>query len=77
MAAMEEAAKESPDKIFEIQHALQDRNLVAMHSHVRQKPEDMGAAVIHIFRFESGKIVELWDFGQVVPADTINENGMF
>jgi predicted SnoaL-like aldol condensation-catalyzing enzyme len=77
MTAMEEAAKKNPDKIFEIQRALEDENLVAVHSHVRQTPNDLGVAVIHIFRFDQDKIVELWDFGQAVPADTVNENGMF
>lgn len=77
MLAMEENAKKNPNKIFEIKHALEDQNLAAVHSHVRQKRNDLGAAVIHIFRFEANKIVELWDFGQAVPENIINENGMF
>lgn len=77
MTAMEENAKKTPDKVFEIQRALEDGNLVAVHSRVRQTPNDLGAAVIHIFRFENDKIVELWDFGQAVPENIINENGMF
>ena len=77
MTAMEESAKKNPDRIFQVQRILQDGNLAAVHSRIRQKADDPGVAVIHIFRFESGKIVELWDFGQAVPKDTINENGMF
>jgi len=77
MTAMEESAKNSPDKIFEIQRALEDGELVAVHSKVRQNQNDLGAAVIHIFRFEEDKIAELWDFGQAIPAETVNENGMF
>ena len=77
MLAMEENAKQTPEKVFEVKRALEDGNLVAVHSHVRQKPTEPGAAVIHIFRFEEGKIIELWDFGQEVPADTIIENGRF
>ncbi len=77
MTAMEESAKENPDKIFEMQRALEDGNLVAVHSRIRQNPNDMDYAVIHIFRFENDKIVEAWDFGQAVPAGIINENGMF
>lgn len=77
MTAMEEAAKKNPDQIFEIQRTLEDGDLVAVHSHVRPNPNDLGFAVIHIFRFDADKIVELWDFGQAVPADMINENGMF
>ncbi len=77
MIAMEENAKKTPDKVFEIQRALEDENLVAVHSRVRQTPNDLGAAVIHIFKFDDDKIVELWDFGQAVPENMINESGMF
>lgn len=77
MAAMEENAKKVPDKIFEVKRALQDGDLVAVHSHVRPAPDSLGYAVMHIFRFEEEKIAEMWDFGQEVPVDMINENGMF
>jgi len=75
--AMEDAAKEYPNKIFETKRALQDGNLVAVHSHIRQVPDSLGAAVMHIFRFENNSIVEMWDFGQPVPENSPNENGMF
>jgi predicted SnoaL-like aldol condensation-catalyzing enzyme len=77
MVAMEESARMNPDKIFEVQRALADRDLVAIHSFVKQKPEDRGAAVVHIFRFEGDKIAEMWDFGQAIPENMVNENGMF
>jgi predicted SnoaL-like aldol condensation-catalyzing enzyme len=77
MTAMEENAKKTPGKVFEIKRILEDGDLVAVHSHVRQNPNDLGVAVVHIFRFENGRIVELWDIGQTVPSETINENGMF
>ena len=77
MTAMEDNAKKNPDKIFEIKRALQENDLVTIHSHVRQKPGDPGAAVVHIFRFENNKIAELWDLGQAVPLETVNENGIF
>ena len=77
MTAMEENARKNPDMIFEIQRALEDGNLVAVHSHIRQSPHDPGAAVIHILQFVDNKIVELWDFGQAVPEQMVNENGMF
>lgn len=49
MIAMEDNATKNPGKMFEIKRALQDGDLVAIHSHVRQKPGDPGAAVVHIF----------------------------
>jgi predicted SnoaL-like aldol condensation-catalyzing enzyme len=77
MNAMIENAVKNPNKIFEVKRALEDGNLVAVHSHVRQKPEDTGAAVVHIFHFENGRIAEFWDLGQPIPRDSPNENGMF
>jgi predicted SnoaL-like aldol condensation-catalyzing enzyme len=77
MTAMEENAVKNPNKVFEIQRALQDGDSVAVHSRVQLAEGGVEIAVIHIFRFEQDKIVELWDFGQAVPTDIINENGMF
>ena len=76
-AAMEENAAQSPNKVLEIQRALEDGDLVAVHSHIRQQPDDRGAAVVHIFRFEGGRIAEAWDVGQAVPESSPNELGMF
>ena len=75
--AMEENARQMPDKTFEVKHALQDEDLVAVHSHMRPRPDDRGLAVVHLFRFEDGRITEMWDMGQPVPAESPNENGMF
>lgn len=77
MEGMEKSAAENPDKVFEIQRALQDGNMVAVHSYIRQNPADPGAGVVHIFRFSGSRIAELWDLGQAVPVDMVNENGMF
>jgi predicted SnoaL-like aldol condensation-catalyzing enzyme len=77
MIAMEEAGKINPNKEFEIQRALEDGDLVAIHSRIKKVQGNIEMAVMHIFRFEKDKIVELWDFGQAVPAEKINENGMF
>lgn len=77
MIAIEADAKMNPDKIFEIQRALEDGDLVSVHSRLRQDPNDTDCAVMHIFRFEGDKVVELWDFAQASPAEMINENGMF
>jgi predicted SnoaL-like aldol condensation-catalyzing enzyme len=77
MVAMEEDAEANPEKILEIQRVLQDGNLVAVHSWIRQNPSDRGVALFHIFRFEGDLIAELWDITQVVPEDSPNEHGMF
>ncbi|MGD6846600.1 nuclear transport factor 2 family protein [Rossellomorea aquimaris] len=77
MSAMEENAAGNPDKILEVKRAIQEGDTVAVHSHVRQNPEDLGGAVVHIFRFQDDRIVELWDVGQAIPEDSPNENGVF
>lgn len=75
--AMKENDGMSPNKMLEVKQVLEDGELVTVFSHIKQNPEDLGAAVVHIFRFASGKIVEMWDVGQPVPEDSPNENGMF
>ena len=69
--------KNNPDKTFEIKRTLQEGNTVAVHSHAKQNAEDPGYALMHIFQFQDDKIIELWDFGQAVPAEMVNEYGMF
>jgi len=77
MLAMEENAAKNPQKIFEVKRVIEEGDLVAVHSHVKQKPEDLGGAVVHIFRFHNELIVELWDVGQPIPENSPNENGVF
>jgi predicted SnoaL-like aldol condensation-catalyzing enzyme len=77
MTAMEENAAQNPDKTLEVQMALQDGDRVAVFSRVRQRPGDLGGAVVHLFRFEGDRIAELWDVGQAIPEDSVNENDMF
>jgi len=77
MNAMDENAIKNPNKTFEIQKTLEDGDLVAAYSRVQLAQNNQTLAVVHIFRFEKNKIVELWDIGQAEPADVANENGMF
>lgn len=75
--AMQENALQSPGKIVEVQRAIEEGDLVAVHSRIgfRDRPQVM--AVVHLFRFSAGRIVELWDVGQLVPDPSPNEHGMF
>lgn len=74
---MEQNAKKNPNKVLEIQTAIEEGDRVAVFSRVRQDPKDKVGAVVHIFRFNDGRIVELWDIGQAVPEETVDENRMF
>jgi predicted SnoaL-like aldol condensation-catalyzing enzyme len=76
-AGMKANAQRNPLKVLEVKRVIAEGDFVVTHSHVRQNPEALGAAVVHIFRFEHGKIVELWDLGQPIPEKSQNENGMF
>jgi predicted SnoaL-like aldol condensation-catalyzing enzyme len=77
MTAMDRNAAQHPDKVLEIQRVLHDGDLVAVHSRVRLKPDDRDIALAHIFRFEDGRIAELWDIAQPAPDDSPNEFGLF
>jgi predicted SnoaL-like aldol condensation-catalyzing enzyme len=77
MAGMEENARQNPSKVLEVKRAIAEGDWVAVYSHVRQTPADLGAAVVHLFRFEAGRIVELWDVGQPLSEKSPNANGMF
>jgi predicted SnoaL-like aldol condensation-catalyzing enzyme len=76
LTAMDENARQNPEKRLDVLRSLEDGDLVAVHSHVRQKRGDVGAVVVHIFRFTGDRIVELWDLGQEIPAESVNANGM-
>lgn len=73
--AMEEAHKTSPNKAIEIKQCFLDGDNVVTHSLVTKM--DMDIAVVHIFKFENNKIVELWDLGQIIDKNSPNENGLF
>ena len=74
---MAEAAAKFPNTILEVQHALEEGDLVAVHSRVQHESNQPEIAVVHIFRFEGDRIAELWDVGQEAPKDSLNEFGMF
>jgi predicted SnoaL-like aldol condensation-catalyzing enzyme len=74
---MEQNARQNPEKVLDVKRAIAEGDWVVVHSHVKQNPGDPGAAVVHIFRFENGRIVELWDVGQPLPETSPNQYGMF
>ena len=76
-AGMDENAAAHPHKQLDIRHVLVDGDLVAIHSHVRMQPAEPGIAVVHLLRFEDGRLAELWDVAQPVPGQSPNQAGMF
>ncbi len=77
LTAMAEDAERNPDKVLEVQHALEDGEMVAVHSRLRARPGDGGLAVVHLFRFEGERVIEMWDVVMMPPDDVVNENGIF
>jgi predicted SnoaL-like aldol condensation-catalyzing enzyme len=76
--AMDEAHTTSPNKLIDVKNVFEDGDFVITHSLVvRGNPSDPDIAVVHIFKFEGDKVVELWDLGQLLSKDSPNENGAF
>ncbi len=66
-----------PNKQLTIKNVLGDGDLVSVHSHILLRPGETGISAVHLFRFQDYKIVEMWDIGQPVPADSPNKDGAF
>ncbi len=74
---MKENHVQFPNKRLMVRNVISEGDLVAVHSHIVMKPGEPGVSVVHIFRFEDGKIVEMWDVGQAIPTDSPNRRGAF
>ena len=77
MDGMISAARQSPTQTFEVQRAIEEGELVAVHSRVTPAPGGPSLAVVHILRFENERVVELWDVVNQVPEKPVNANGVF
>lgn len=77
LTAMEESALNEPNKSFEIRQAIENGDRVALLSHLVRQGADTEYAVVHILRFSSNQIVEMWDVGQEIPKNSPNALGMF
>ena len=61
-----------------IRQVLAEGDLVAVHTILSSSnPSAGGLRQIHLFRFESDKIVEYWDITQFVPEGAPNAAGAF
>ena len=75
--AMKENHLKFPNKQFTIKHVFEDGEFVAVHSRVILEPGGAEHITVHVFRFENGRIVEMWDCSQEIPADSSNVDGAF
>jgi predicted SnoaL-like aldol condensation-catalyzing enzyme len=74
-AAMEEAHRKTPNKALDVQRAVEEGDLVVVHSRVERDEGDIAA--VHIFRFDGDRIAELWDVAMTIPKDSPNKDGVF
>lgn len=68
--------QEYPDWKSEIRRVWAEGDFVILHLFERRRPEDLGNAVVDIFRLAHGKVVEHWDVTQALPASSANPNGV-
>jgi predicted SnoaL-like aldol condensation-catalyzing enzyme len=66
-----------PERIFTIHRVIASDDLVAVHYHSQATSEDLGFAVVDIFRVENCRMVEHWDVVQPVPEQSANDNTVF
>jgi predicted SnoaL-like aldol condensation-catalyzing enzyme len=76
LLAMQQSAEHEPNNSFDVQRIVASGDHVVVHSRLTRQ-DGSEYAVVHICRFEHGKIAELWDLAQAVPEDSPNELGMF
>lgn len=73
-----------PNKKLTVKNVLEDGDIVAVHSHLVFKDGEpglptgqAGMTTFLLFRFDGEKIIEMWDCGQTIPADSPNKDGGF
>lgn len=70
--------KQNPQSHADIKRVVAEGDLVVVHVHSQNTPDERGEAVIGIFRLDdNGKIVEHWDVTQPVPEKTESGHSMF
>lgn len=67
----------APGASFKVHRVLVDGNLAAVHYRGKLSIDDQGAAIVEIFRFDKGKMVEHWDMFQSIPKNASNAHPMF
>lgn len=54
-----------------------ENDLAIVHKHMTFQDESPELAIVDLWRVENGKLAELWDVPQPVPATTASGNSMF
>lgn len=60
-----------------IHRMIADEDIVTMHMEMTFTDGSPTLAIVDIWRVENGKLAEMWDIPQPVPAATVSGNSMF
>jgi predicted SnoaL-like aldol condensation-catalyzing enzyme len=75
---VEEFDKSHPGYSVAVNRVMAEGDMTVAHCHYKFGDDDPhGKAIVEIFRFEDGLMVEHWDVIQDVPVTDKNGNGMF
>ncbi len=80
IAASKNITEQNSQPEFLIRHLLVDGDMVAVHTQLlnsKSNPGEGGLRQVHLFRFESDKIVEYWDITQQILPSMPNASGAF
>lgn len=69
--------QKAPQFHVEIKHIVAEGDYVVVHLHAKGSPEELGGAVVDLYRLENGMAVEHWDVLQKIPTEFAHDNGMF
>lgn len=73
--AMKENHKQFPNKQFDIILSIAENDLVSVLTKVGIDGKQY--SISHFFKFNDGKIVEMWDNAQEITDSMINKDGAF
>ena len=62
---------------LDLKRVIADDEYVVMHYHMITPEDERGVAVVDIWRFVDGQIIEHWDVVQPVPDSSETLHGMF
>ena len=81
MTLVEEFDDLYSDYSISVKRVVAEGDMTVAHCHYKFGVDDLGKAIVEIFRFENGLMVEHWDVIQDVPETEVtgnaNGNGMF
>jgi predicted SnoaL-like aldol condensation-catalyzing enzyme len=81
MVLVEEFDSLYSDYSISVKRVIAEGDMTVAHCHYKFGKNDLGKAIVEIFRFEDGLMVEHWDVIQEVPESEVtgnaNGNGMF